>query len=80
MEYKKLVKSEVSQFKKISRAEHITHMYRMRNGQLVLECDEFYTSGWSEDECNSMIKRLEEICDLNGDVIGVILEQRIVAF
>ena len=79
MKIRALRKEEIEKVRNLNRSEIIEQIYYLKDGQLILE-DEFYNiKGWVPAELEQSIKRLHDINDRNGTLIGAFNSDRLIA-
>lgn len=70
MEYRTLSKQETALLKEIDRAEMVKKMYKMLDGELVLEDVFFDIKGWHPPEVDEYVRVLNQIYDRGGVIYG----------
>ncbi|EUJ31100.1 GNAT family N-acetyltransferase [Listeria cornellensis] len=70
MEFKWLVRDELSQLKDIDRKEFVGEVYYVRNQTLRLVKEYYDIEGWLESELTIYVQRLESLFDRDGIIIG----------
>ncbi|KGL41022.1 GNAT family N-acetyltransferase [Listeria newyorkensis] len=70
MEFKWLVRDELSQLKDIDRKEFVGEVYYVRNQMLQLVKEYYDIEGWLESELTIYVQRLESLFDRDGIIIG----------
>lgn len=78
MEFKWLVRDELSQLKDIDRKEFVGEVYYVRNQMLQLVKEYYDIEGWLESELTIYVQRLESLFDRDGIIIGAYEEDTLV--
>ncbi|MBC1457438.1 GNAT family N-acetyltransferase [Listeria newyorkensis] len=78
MEFKWLVRDELSQLKDIDRKEFVGEVYYVRNQMLQLVKEYYDIEGWLESELTIYVQRLESLFDRDGIIIGAYEEDILV--
>ncbi|MBC6308314.1 GNAT family N-acetyltransferase [Listeria sp. FSL L7-1582] len=78
MEFKWLVRDELSQLKDIDRKEFVGEVYYVRNQMLHLVKEHYDIEGWLESELTIYVQRLESLFDRDGIIIGAYEENVLV--
>lgn len=78
MEFKWLVRDELSQLKDIDRKEFVGEVYYVRNQTLQLVKEYYDIEGWLESELTIYVQRLESLFDRDGIIIGAYEEDVLV--
>ena len=76
---RRLLRSEIRLIWSIDRREYIDQIYRLADGRLHLEVDDFDVPGWPTGEAETWRPLMEQCHDAGGWLHGVFDQQRLVA-
>ena len=76
--YRPLGADETDRFEEIDRTEEITHIWYVRDGEMVLEEEHWHLTGWPPDELPDQRRHLRECLASGGAAWGAFDEERLV--